>query len=741
MLRLVINNVDVQLYENAPVNLKFQYSDITAIQNPLGSYSQSFRIPLTRRNRSIFGNLDVPSQVNGINLQQRITASLLNDTIPILDGFVQVKSVIMHKEHFAEIEIVFFSGALDLKTELGAKMLSDLDLEEYNHDLQYGLVGLSWIRPPLGTAGDVAPEITYGLIDRGSNWSVDNPIGTDTQGMPLSRFCPFIQAKVLFDHIMDEAGFTYESTFIESDEFGDIYMPLYNGAPYTLPADTIANNLRVAADTSNQTISSGAYTRIQLWDNRQGCYDQGSNWLNSNDEYVVPFSGTYNITATFTGTSGLFFTCEVNLVHGSTSTSDFIVAASYNQTIVVENISLAAGDLIYLQARKIGSAAGAPIIFGSNTFDEDGRTTIDIEALQPFGGYEVGISQNMPEMKQIDYLTSLQKMFNLVFVPDGIRPNHLIVQTYPDFIASGQSLSIEDAIDYGSDVVIKPTTDTQPNEYEWTYSPGKDFISEQLQKTNDRTYGSRKILDPENDFATGELTIQNKFGPFILSLIPGTGNAIYRALTADGKGIQKPLPMLAYYNEVQAANPVYYVQDENNVTQSQNSIPIFSAFSSAPPGITDSSLYYGTEVPLHPISVQPRDTLYTRFWAQYVAELYSPEARILECTLQWNMQDIVSMRFNNKYYIQDAFYRLLSLSYDASEPNLAKATFLKVLSDLEVCEDIPTSISGGVILFNNSNSGNPDYGSQKCCEFYGYRWDINRQTGSRCRPNIQPIII
>ena len=63
MLRFLVNNSEVELYENAPVNLKFQYSDITAIQNPLGSYSQTFRIPLTRSNRAIFGDLDEPSKV------------------------------------------------------------------------------------------------------------------------------------------------------------------------------------------------------------------------------------------------------------------------------------------------------------------------------------------------------------------------------------------------------------------------------------------------------------------------------------------------------------------------------------------------------------------------------------------------------------------------------------------------------------------------------------------------------
>ena len=76
MLRLVINNKDVELYENAPVNLKFQFSDVEKINNPLASYSQSFRVPLTQNNVDIFGHLDQVTEVGGLDL--RVCACRLN---------------------------------------------------------------------------------------------------------------------------------------------------------------------------------------------------------------------------------------------------------------------------------------------------------------------------------------------------------------------------------------------------------------------------------------------------------------------------------------------------------------------------------------------------------------------------------------------------------------------------------------------------------------------------------------
>ena len=52
-----------------------------------------------------------------------------------MDGFVQVKAVYLTKEIYPEVELVFFSGASDLKSEISGKFLSDLDLSSYDHDL------------------------------------------------------------------------------------------------------------------------------------------------------------------------------------------------------------------------------------------------------------------------------------------------------------------------------------------------------------------------------------------------------------------------------------------------------------------------------------------------------------------------------------------------------------------------------------------------------------------------------
>lgn len=739
MLRLTISSSDVELYENAPVNLKLSYSDIEKINNPRGSFSQTFRVPLTNHNRTIFGNLDEPQEVGGLNLRQRLTASLHSDSTPILSGFVQVKAVYMTKEVFAEVELVFFSGALDLKTELGGAFISDLDLDTYDHDLTIANVQQSWTLFGTGPG----PEIRYGIIDKGNNWSDTNPVSTSTDGLTLPELTPFIQAKVLVDKILAGAGFTYESTYLEGSDFEDVYLPAWNGSQQILPKDVVDNNVRATLATS-QTITGGTSANLNVSDTQTGTADPSGNWNNTTDEYTAPFGGLYSLRLTyswsFSGSSGAtaaFVRVRRNTTILETYEITDFAGDKDNLLLTFDNIFLSSGDTLEVNVFN-PNVGGGSITFGASAnFNEGTRTSVEIVALTPLGDFEVGVAENLPELKQIDFLTSLQKMYNLVFIPDPNKPNHLAIETFADYTASGDNKDWTNKVDYTKDVNIKPTTDIQSQVYEWSHKEGQDFISLEVQRSLDRVYGRQRIVDTGNDFATGTLNIQTNFAPYILSNIPGTANPIFRGLTADGSGIKKPLPMLAYWCGLSTNLGTTYLTDEDNNTTSSVNTPFFSNYSSDDPQLTDKDLNFGVELPLHSIAINPRDTLYIRFWAQYVTELYSSDARTIACHVRLNEADLADLKFNDNIYINGAFYRLLSLSYDANEPTVAKCELILKLDDIAICADTPTSLrtSANEILFNDTTILDPDYGSQACCELYGYRWAPNKVTGDRCRPN------
>ena len=152
MLRLNVSDVDLDLYQDEAVNLTVQFSDLEGINSPVGSFSQTFRVPGTQKNMDVFGPINT-SDPGSVNLKTKKAAELFSGSVSILRGFVQVKAVYLQKQHYADIELVFFAGAVDLKAAVGDSLLSDLDLSTHDHILNSQNIQASW-----GASG-IAPEI------------------------------------------------------------------------------------------------------------------------------------------------------------------------------------------------------------------------------------------------------------------------------------------------------------------------------------------------------------------------------------------------------------------------------------------------------------------------------------------------------------------------------------------------------------------------------------------------------
>ena len=203
----------IELYENAPVNLNYQFTDVTEINRTKGSYSQTFRVPATHRNRNFFGAIDKPNiedtsdLINGnYSVKRKIRAELSYNTIPLMKGYVQVKCIYLQKKDYADIELIFFGDTIDLAKSLQEKKLQDLNISAINHTLNYANVRNSWDETL------ESGNVVYGVIDKGGNWSFDTGGETpysSSDGMWQSELTPFIKAKYIVDEIFDEAGYTY----------------------------------------------------------------------------------------------------------------------------------------------------------------------------------------------------------------------------------------------------------------------------------------------------------------------------------------------------------------------------------------------------------------------------------------------------------------------------------------------------------------------------------------------------
>lgn len=725
MLRLTLDGNEIELYENEPVNLSYQFSDIQNINASSSSFSQTFRVPLTKKNQDYFGAVNEFGLITTWDPKVKVDAELTYNTIPVMRGFAQVKAVYVQKGKYADVEIAVFGETANLSRDIGNGMLTDLNLSAYDHTLNATNIEASW-------AGTLSSSvIRYGLPDKGQNWTSSN-LWTEDNPLEHGDFTPYFQASKLFEEIMTDAGYTYDSIFLT--RINDVYLALYNGnLAIKGNRNPQAQTAFVGYSADVTGLSSTNFVNLTGFSESSPFYDTDNNF--NGTTYTAPFRAYYTFRVYVHGVIDHLTntTLTMRLAKGGSTflatIIDNLTGAFFNEesfVVLTDPILLNQGDAVSLQYALANS--GHTVDFtGTNQLGAGGTGFEIVEVSGATSGQTVDVAANMPQMKQIDFISGLQKMFNLVFIPDRNNPKHLEIEPFNDYMSSGAQKDWTNKIDLSKDITIAPTTDLQARQYDWTHSNGKDLINDIVFKNASRVYGRYRVDDPENDFASGNKEIKSPFAPHVVSYIPGTQYAVHRMLIdtdQDDKTIKDPLPRLAFWNDQQTGT-IYYQNDDNDDTRIDTEYPAFSQFSDLEASVSDEDLGFGAERPFHIVEANPLNTLYYTYWRPFVNELYSSDARKLTAFFRLTRSELATFEFSDKVYIKDTYWRILSVSYDATSEDLVKVELLKVLGDIRDCQFIPFSIdkADGKIQFTNLSGQTVVQVTRVCCERYGYFYD------------------
>lgn len=715
MLRLTIDGNEIELYENEPVNLSYQFSNLQEINSSSSSFSQTFRVPLTKKNQDYFGAVNEFGLIPNWDPKTKVDAELSYNTIPVMRGFVQVKAIYVQKGKYADVELVFFGETANLSRDIGDGMLSDLDWSAYNFTWTYANVIANW--------SATAPALRMGFVDLGANWALGtSPVFEFPAALSAGWTSGFLQVKEVVDTILTAAGYTFDSTFL--DRQTDLYMLCHKGGKFpTFETDAATENLFHVGLTSNYTATGTAWQTITAWAETGSYFDTNNNFNTTTGQFSAPYDGEYSFRFrvkidTLPTNHEFHVAVWVNGVEYADILQGEPADLSDEATYQVDyNISLEQSDTVEVKYHFHSSSDTAILLGNGNVTNP--TTSFQLLNINFTGGtYNPG--SNMPVMKQIEFIAGIQKTFNLVFIPDRNNPKHIYIEPFTAYTASGTAKDWTNKIDLSKDITIEPTTDLQPRRYEWTHSEGKDFVNELVQKNAGRVYGRYRVDDPENDFASGDKTIQSPFAPFVTSYIPGTSFIIHRMLadtTDEDKSLKEPRPRLAYWNGYNASDEYLFFGT------TQTKFPDFSEYqnNALSTVVAGSSLLYGTERPFRELLVSPLNTLYYAYWRPWVNELYSSDARKMTAFFRLTKADLATFEFSDKIYLKDTYWRIISISYDATSEDLVKVELIKVLGDIRDCSWLPHSVDKyGQLTFENASGTTSTTVPTECCERYGY---------------------
>jgi hypothetical protein len=758
----------VDLYENESISYSSNFNSVSEFTTR-GAFSREFRIPATKANIDFFGQQYEPTLLNDdttqINVLRKIDATLSVNTLPIAEGHIQFKQAVTHQGQIHEFVIAFFGETVDLARSIGDKLISELDYTDLAHENSFQNV------EDINYNGLFDNAICYTLTDKGQNWSEDTSIASrrivsSVNPIYTSELTLAVQAKWLLNKIITEAGFSWSGDTI-NDELFHMYVP-YVTNPLTLGSVTNNEAKFSAGYTSAQTITLDALPNTSLY------RKQLTGWVETFDPSNSFAADVY----TSPGNFGIAF--EVNLylqsltVFGPFSTYDVNIGLTRAGVETIMPFYLGQGftnsDLQWnnttQQYQTVDPSGPAGVIYANcfrylslQTGDEiriylDGhsnsQTTLQINPNSTFlstfvtgelQAQPVSFINNAPELKQVDYLRDILKMFNAVLVPNVNTPNSVEIIPMVEYLGSGNDYDWTGKLDLSKDITLTPASDIRKRVLKWTYKEQGDRFNAAYKKGAQRIYGELRLTDPGNDFSTSDFSVELNFGASPCDLIPYTQIIIPKYVNETGQ-FMAPGARILYrrdYNE----SAYIMLYDESVGSASYQSVPLLSHYQKIPTEIGTNDLNFGQEIPPHPIETMPLHTLFDRYWREYISELYDDEQKIMEAYFQLDLTDVFGLKFNDKIWIKDSFWRVIELTdYIVADEQVTKCKLMRILNIGALCEYTPDTINAttGAVDFLDYN-GDISNGSQTCCEFYGYTWESGKgrcyaTTGTNGTPGI-----
>ena len=562
--RLVANGTELDLFEDEDIQISNNSTGLFDIGVLPSDFTRTITLPGTKTNNAFFEHvydisIDSPF-LFATNV--KVPAYFDFDSVYLSQGYLQLNKVnVLANKFIDSYEVTIYGTLSSFGREINRLYLTDLTtLSAFNHTSSYDNISASWSGNLFG--GD----IVYPLADYGSGYAFTQGsyeiFGLDDQdgALTVQNFKPAIRVKAVWDAIFEQTGYTYSSSFWNEPFLDDVYMICNNSLKYPeysgVDLETYGK-IKVGAVSgsgmTDLTLVSGSWTTLPWYNilsDPQGFYNNGAyrvekrtnlkgalniniNVSCSQNNMPGTFSanGTWGLrlidTGSLTPTSNLALQSYIIFFDQLQQSRTGGINTTYQLATEFNLNSVPAGNYYFQILQSPNFATGSlPLV----TLDPQGTTKSFLEIRQvnsAADGRVMDIPSNMPfgtsGIKLVDFLTGIQKKFNLVIYADKTKPNQFIVETFNDWYYRGEVKDFNQYINLDEKISVTPANNFAVNELNFGDTLDGDYISQQFAKGANREYGKSYYTDTTNFFSQGKFEVKTTFSSTPLLRIAGTG--------------------------------------------------------------------------------------------------------------------------------------------------------------------------------------------------------------------------
>jgi hypothetical protein len=477
--------------------------------------------------------------------------------IYLAQGYLQLDKVnVLYNKFIDSYEVSVYGALSSFSREISRNFLTDLtsSLAKYDHTASLSNITASW-NGDLFNGDIVYPMVEYGqkilFLNEDGITGISNPSGS----LFVQDYKPAIRIKNVWNAIFEEYGYTYSSSFWEQTFLDQIYMVCNNQLRYPIfdevNLETYGQIKIAPVSGSTDTPLTQNQTLIFPW------YTIQNNPANNISEDLLY---TLDYPSKLRGILNL--ECKVEKLANGNEVPQFDLVITDASNNVIESVNLTTFNNFFLDVKTGYVSQGLntetrkytlqtefntayldadTYRFGirysstginnfSVTIDPDNslKSYLEITKVGNVGeGLVMKIGQNMPfgtrGIKQLDFLTSIQKKFNLVIYPSKTQRNQFIVETFNKWAREGKVKQFDSFMNLNEKIEVVPANNLAVNELNFGDTLDRDYISQQFNNLANREYGKTYYVDTENFFSQGNFEVSTILASSPLTYLEGTG--------------------------------------------------------------------------------------------------------------------------------------------------------------------------------------------------------------------------
>lgn len=650
----------LDLFGDESISLTSTIQNVKDISKVFTDFTQSFSVPASKRNNKLFKHYYNGSFINGFDGRKKRDGLLQINNIDFKKGRIAIEEVEMKNNNPYAYKIFFYGETVSLKDVIGDDQLDSLDWLS-NFDTSY------------------AYSDVYGYMSNGRDVTVGGTTYTDAIITPL---------------ISAEDRFIYDSAI--NTQFGNLYDDddsaggVYTNLKYAIRLWVILKAIEekypeIQFSTDFLSTSTTNFYSLYMWMHRErGKFNVASDTkttlnqlgsgTNLNGFYVY---SNYFVVNDLFSYGAREYLVDLNIdVDSSSFVFDILVekngqafasftgltgATSYNESFsIYENAEYRIKIKHELQI-DVESTSDMYV----RRIDDEGLTDAALFGFQATQTLTTSpnfaILENIPNMKIIDFLTSIFKMFNLVAYYNG---STIVVKTLDSYYSAGGSYNITQFVEMES-FSVKPYNLYKDIKFE--YSGLKSLLADKhLDLFNDSWGTETYALSDKYDGDTYILSVPFEHMKYerLYDVNGGSSTSVMWGwavdkLNNDGSASPYVGQPLVFYPILNSGTDIRITNGATTVTRTSYYVPSNSI------SLTDSqTIHFSDEYNEYAVDQVFADSLFSTYYSNYISSVFDYRMRIKTVTAYLPVSLITKIALNDTLIIEDDAYRINSMNYD-----------------------------------------------------------------------------